>query len=63
MGELHHGLTAWIISEESIITELGEITSGRWPDRQDNDQFTFCDLTGTGVQDTAPARLALQKAI
>jgi len=62
MGELHHGLEAGIISEESTIFELGEVTSGRVPGRKTEDQITFCDLTGTGVQDTAIAVLALRKA-
>ena len=61
MGELHHGLRAGILSESSDITELGEITSGRKPGRRSDDQITLCDLTGTGVQDTAIALLALQK--
>jgi len=62
MGELHHGLEAGVISEDSTIFELGEVTSGRVPGRQTEDQITFCDLTGTGVQDTAIAVLALRKA-
>ena len=61
MGELHHGLRTGILSESSDITELGEITSGRKPGRRSDDQITLCDLTGTGVQDTAIALLALQK--
>ena len=45
----------------SPVTELGEITSGRRPGRQSDDQITVCDLTGTGVQDTAIALLAYQQ--
>ena len=33
--------------------ELGEVTSGRAPGRQSPEEITVCDLTGTGVQDTA----------
>ena len=62
MGELHHGLTAGILSSESDIIELGEITSGKKQGRIGENQITICDLTGTGVQDTAIAVLALQKA-
>jgi ornithine cyclodeaminase len=62
MGELHHGLDAGVISLDSDIVELGEITSGRRRGRQNADQITLCDLTGTGVQDTAIANLALKKA-
>jgi len=62
MGELHNGLQAGVITEDSAITELGEITAGRKPARQNDQQITVCDLTGTGVQDTAIADLALKKA-
>jgi ornithine cyclodeaminase len=62
MGELHHGLNAGLLTEDAPITELGEITAGRKPGRQNDRQITLCDLTGTGVQDTAIARLALQRA-
>ena len=61
MGELHHGFRAGILSNNSDISELGEITSGRKHGRRSEDQITLCDLTGTGVQDTAIALLALQK--
>ena len=62
MGELHHGFRTGILSSDSDIMELGEITSGRKPGRISEDQITLCDLTGTGVQDTAIALLALHKA-
>ena len=42
--------------------ELGELTSGRTPGRQSAEEITVCDLTGTGVQDTAIASLALTRA-
>ncbi|MEM0937880.1 MAG: cyclodeaminase [Pseudomonadota bacterium] len=35
--------------------ELGAIAAGRVPSRTHDDQVTICDLTGTGVQDTAIA--------
>jgi ornithine cyclodeaminase len=62
LGELHHGLDAGVISEESPITELGEVTAGVKPGRRNQDEITICDLTGTGVQDTVIATLAYQKA-
>mgnify|MGYP000166850319 CR=1 FL=1 len=37
------------------VVELGELTSGRRPGRTDDGQITFCDLAGTGLQDTAIA--------
>ena len=63
MGELQHGLSAGIITEESDIYELGELTSGRVAGRRSPQDITVCDLTGTGVQDTAIALVAYRKAI
>ena len=62
MGEFHHAFETGLISETSPIAELGEITSGLKPGRQTDYQITICDLSGTGVQDTAIADLALQLA-
>jgi ornithine cyclodeaminase len=59
LGELHHALEQGI---EPATLELGEITSGARPGRTGPDQVTVCDLTGTGVQDTAIALLAYEKA-
>jgi ectoine utilization protein EutC len=59
LGELHHALERGI---EVATIELGEITSGAKPGRTGADQITVCDLTGTGVQDTAIALLAYRKA-
>ena len=62
LGELHHALAAGVISENDEIIELGELTSGRRPGRQSDDEITICDLTGVGIQDTAIARFAYQRA-
>ncbi len=40
----------------------GSLTSGKVTGRQSEDEITVCDLTGTGVQDTAIAALALTRA-
>ncbi len=61
MGELQHALAAGLLSEDSPIPELGEVTSGRVPGRRSADDVTVCDLTGTGVQDTAIALVAYRK--
>ncbi|MGR9048255.1 cyclodeaminase [Halobacillus faecis] len=42
--------------EQDRAIELGEVTSGRQLFRQSDKEITICDLTGTGVQDTAIAR-------
>jgi ectoine utilization protein EutC len=60
IGELHHAPNQ---GADLAVSELGEITSGARPGRQDGDQITVCDLTGTGLQDTAIALLAWHKAV
>jgi len=63
LGELHHALEEGIISEDTEITELGELTSGQKPGRSSKEEITICDLTGVGIQDTAIALLAYRKAV
>ena len=60
MGELQHA--AELLEGKNAPVELGEVTSGRTPGRQSAEEITVCDLTGTGVQDTAIACLALTRA-
>ena len=63
LGELHHALEEGAISNDESITELGELTSAQKPGRENDDEITICDLTGVGVQDTAIALLAYQRAM
>ena len=60
MGELQHA--ASLLDGDGAPAELGEVTSGVAPGRQSPEEITVCDLTGTGVQDTAIACLALSRA-
>lgn len=62
LGELHHAVAAGALPEDVPVVELGEITSGAKPGRADSDSVTICDLTGTGVQDTAIALHAFRAA-
>lgn len=62
LGELHHALEARILTEDDDIAELGDLVAGRSQGRSNPEQITICDLTGTGVQDTAIALLAFQQA-
>lgn len=62
LGELHHAIDAGLITADSVQTELGQIIAGQVGGRSGADQITLCDLTGTGVQDTAIATLAHQRA-
>lgn len=60
IGELQHLAPGEI--DALALHELGELTSGLRPGRNAEDQITVCDLTGTGVQDTAIADLAFRAA-
>ncbi|HSM58381.1 MAG TPA: cyclodeaminase [Candidatus Sulfomarinibacteraceae bacterium] len=62
LGELHHAHDAGALPSQDQIIELGQLTSGELAGRQSSEQITICDLTGTGVQDTAIALLAYHKA-
>jgi ornithine cyclodeaminase len=63
MGELYNAKAAGIFLDPLQVLELGEIASGKASGRQSCDQITLCDLSGTGVQDTAIADLALRLAL
>ncbi|SCB35297.1 ectoine utilization protein EutC [Rhizobium multihospitium] len=63
LGELHHAIAAGLVSESADFPELGAIIAGKMPGRRSPEAITFCDLTGTGVQDTAIATLAHRRAV
>jgi ectoine utilization protein EutC len=63
LGELHHGLEQRAITEQSNIVELGDLTAGNKIGRTNDSQITVCDLTGTGVQDTAIALYAFDAMV
>jgi len=62
LGELRSAIAAGQIPAETDFAELGAIVSGAVPGRTAPDQITIADLTGTGVQDTAIATHARQRA-
>lgn len=62
MGELHHAIAAGLIDSDAAFPELGQIVAGLASGRRDPRQITVADLTGTGIQDTAIAALALSRA-
>lgn len=60
LGELRSALNAgWTAPD---IPELGQIITGQKSGRMSDDDVTICDLTGTGVQDTAIAAHAFKVA-
>ncbi|MBZ9866268.1 cyclodeaminase [Mesorhizobium sp. CA15] len=62
LGELHHAIEAAVFAADAEVTELGQIIAGSKPGRRSAGDITIADLTGTGVQDTAIATLARDRA-
>jgi len=62
LGELHHAVEAGVLAQDAPVIELGAVTSGATRGREAPSEVTICDLTGTGVQDTAIALHAFRKA-
>jgi ornithine cyclodeaminase len=61
-GELHHAIAAGLLDPAAEFPELGQIVAGQQAGRNAPDQITLADLTGTGIQDTAIAALAVARA-
>lgn len=62
LGELHHAIAAGVVAQEQAFPELGAVIAGTSPGRTSPSDITLADLTGTGVQDTAIATLARDRA-
>ena len=63
LGELHHAISENIVSPSDNFNELGDIILNPDLGRKSKDDITLCDLTGTGVQDTAIARFTFDIAM
>ena len=62
LGELRSAIAAGLVAPDASYDELGAIVTGAAPGRPGSDAITIADLTGTGVQDTAIATYARQRA-
>lgn len=63
LGELRTALESGVLADTSSVVELGAISAGHSPGRTRHDEVTLCDLTGTGIQDTAIATLANERTV
>lgn len=61
-GELRYAIERGVVDSAVPYPELGEVIAGQAAGRSSADAITICDLTGTGVQDTAIANHALMRA-
>jgi len=58
LGELHHAINHKLAGSADSFAEIGQVIAGQAQGRQNSKEITLCDLTGTGIQDTAIATLA-----
>lgn len=63
LGEMRSAIAAGVMREDAVVDELGELCAQIKPGRESDELITVCDLTGTGVQDTAIATHAYRKAL
>ncbi len=63
LGELRPAIAAGVVADDAVFNELGAVVAGTAPGRASADVITIADLTGTGVQDTAIATFARQRAV
>jgi ectoine utilization protein EutC len=62
LGELRSAIEHGVVASDQHFAELGEIIAGTALARRADSDITIADLTGTGVQDTAIATLARDRA-
>ena len=62
LGELRAAAAVALVPADRKFPELGDVLRGAAPGRVSDGDITVCDLTGTGVQDTVIADLALRRA-
>lgn len=62
-GETYQAIKAGVIKPEDIYGEIGDIILGKIPGRENDDEVTFFDTVGLGVQDLAMAVCIYKKAV
>ena len=63
MGDLHHAITAGVLTRDHVHAELAELITGRRPGRRSAKEITIFDSTGTALEDVAAAVIVYEKAI
>lgn len=61
-GDLIQPIKTGIFSKDHIHAEIGEILSGKYPGRENEDQITYFKSVGVAVQDAMAGQLAIENA-
>jgi alanine dehydrogenase len=62
IGDLHHAITAGVLTKDTVHAELADVVVGRKPGRRSADEITIFDSTGTALQDVAAAAVVYEEA-
>jgi alanine dehydrogenase len=62
-GDLHHAITAGVMTRDDVRAELGEVVAGKKRGRVRDDEIVIFDSTGTALQDVAAAAAVYEKAM
>jgi ornithine cyclodeaminase/alanine dehydrogenase len=62
IGEIETAIKEGILKQEDVAGEIGDIINGKVPGRENDQQITVFDATGTALLDIITAQLALEKA-
>ncbi len=62
-GELQHPLREGLMSEADVHAEIGAVLAGAATGRENDDEITVFDSTGTAAQDIVLATLAYERAL
>lgn len=63
IGDLHHALSAGVVTLDHVRAQLGEVVAGGRPGRTCEDEVIVFDSTGTALQDVAVAALVYERAL
>ncbi|MBZ5705927.1 MAG: ornithine cyclodeaminase family protein [Acidobacteriia bacterium] len=62
IGDLHHAITAGLMTKAAVHAELGEVVAGKKTGRTSDQEIVIFDSTGMALQDVATAAVVYEKA-
>jgi len=63
IGDLHHAITAGVVTTRDVRAELGQVVAGLRPGRLTDDEIVVFDSTGMALQDVAAAAAVYERAV